>query len=453
MFGLRIAFALLFVFILVFASFSSAQLLGLGLECASRIAKKSVDIRVSIAEASTSKFNNIAEGASIDITNTLVFTVDKVNASVSCDESCGSIVSNKEASFSVRDKNGTPESFESRREGDFVIVGSATLWIDGITAAGECAIKCKDESLSGECSKTKPLFCSNGVLVNKSSVCGCPAGLGMTGEECAPFLCEDGTRYGTCSLKKPLYCDEGKTINKSSVCGCPLGQNVSGESCAFPKCDDGTSYSACSESKPSYCEGGVLVNKSSVCGCPSGLTPFRNACRKPVCADGTVFGECSFNRPFFCTQQGVLAKKASLCGCPRDYAVSEDECVLKKCFDGTPYNECSASKPNFCFNGTFIEDPVSCGCPENYAIGAVGCVPLVGVEEAEKNKAMSLIEATLKYLAVGLTILAVFYVIYHKFMGKRRSMEEKEKWISGEYESEGESGGIEEIGELPKKKK
>ena len=35
---------------------------------------------------------------------------------------------------------------------------------------------CSDNILSGKCSATKPLYCSNGTLINNCTLCGCPSG-------------------------------------------------------------------------------------------------------------------------------------------------------------------------------------------------------------------------------------------------------------------------------------
>jgi hypothetical protein len=43
--------------------------------------------------------------------------------------------------------------------------------------------------------------------------------------------CADGTSYGKCSQDPPYYCSEGKLIEYSSLCKCPFGWNVSGRSC------------------------------------------------------------------------------------------------------------------------------------------------------------------------------------------------------------------------------
>jgi hypothetical protein len=53
--------------------------------------------------------------------------------------------------------------------------------------------------------------------------------LKTAGEQCTsfPFVsvdCSDGTPSGQCSATKPKYCSSGSLINKCSTCGCPAGQ-------------------------------------------------------------------------------------------------------------------------------------------------------------------------------------------------------------------------------------
>jgi len=45
--------------------------------------------------------------------------------------------------------------------------------------------------------------------------------------------CNDGTYYNSCSLNKPYYCENGILTEKSSVCGCPKEWNIEGNSCRF----------------------------------------------------------------------------------------------------------------------------------------------------------------------------------------------------------------------------
>ncbi len=40
----------------------------------------------------------------------------------------------------------------------------------------------------------------------------------------APSLCTDGTLFGQCSITKPLQCSNGLLINNCQTCGCPSGQ-------------------------------------------------------------------------------------------------------------------------------------------------------------------------------------------------------------------------------------
>ena len=45
--------------------------------------------------------------------------------------------------------------------------------------------------------------------------------------------CNDGTFYDTCSLNKPYYCDDGMLVEKSSVCGCPKAWTIKDEKCDY----------------------------------------------------------------------------------------------------------------------------------------------------------------------------------------------------------------------------
>ncbi|MBN2067551.1 MAG: hypothetical protein JW744_03725 [Candidatus Diapherotrites archaeon] len=43
--------------------------------------------------------------------------------------------------------------------------------------------------------------------------------------------CEDGTEYGKCSNEKPIYCEDGNLVSKASVCGCGVDEEVEEEEC------------------------------------------------------------------------------------------------------------------------------------------------------------------------------------------------------------------------------
>jgi hypothetical protein len=47
------------------------------------------------------------------------------------------------------------------------------------------------------------------------------------------LTCNDGTFYDSCSLNKPYFCEKGILVEKSSVCGCPKGWTISGEVCSY----------------------------------------------------------------------------------------------------------------------------------------------------------------------------------------------------------------------------
>ena len=57
------------------------------------------------------------------------------------------------------------------------------------------------------------------------------------------MICGDGTFYDTCSLDKPYYCSEGILIESASVCGCPEGFIKSGDSCTSSHFTDGKEIS------------------------------------------------------------------------------------------------------------------------------------------------------------------------------------------------------------------
>jgi len=146
---------------------------------------------------------------------------------------------------------------------------------------------CSDGTGYGLCSTTKPSYCSSGSLIDNASVCGCPIGYNISGNSCIvnstgnSTSCSDGTLYGQCSATKPSYCSSGVLVNNASVCGCPIGYNISGNNCVIistGNCSDGTGYGLCSASKPSYCNNGNLFDNASVCGCPSGYNRSGNYC-------------------------------------------------------------------------------------------------------------------------------------------------------------------------------
>ena len=137
---------------------------------------------------------------------------------------------------------------------------------------------CSDGTFYDECSATKPLYCSNGNLVNKCSFCNCPSQqlCNETTEVCYS-VCDDNTPYGQCSISKPKYCDNGNLIDNCTRCGCLVGQNCNSTS---EKC---YTLSNCSGSvilnlTPSTVEssGSVIPSTSGLSDCNNKIIFFKN---------------------------------------------------------------------------------------------------------------------------------------------------------------------------------
>src|SRR3989344_1115729 len=69
----------------------------------------------------------------------------------------------------------------------FFFIGFAWLFSDLIDDVDEISFDsstCGDGSLEGTCSANKPYYCSDGILVERASVCGCPSGLIQNKDSC-----------------------------------------------------------------------------------------------------------------------------------------------------------------------------------------------------------------------------------------------------------------------------
>ncbi|MEW5996708.1 MAG: hypothetical protein AB1657_03890 [Candidatus Micrarchaeota archaeon] len=191
---------------------------------------------------------------------------------------------------------------------------------------------CSDGTSLGACSSSKPFFCTaSGVLESRPSLCGCPSGSVLRGEECISS-CEDETPLNSCSPTRPFYCNQyGSIVEKASECGCPSNAIRSGESC-IPACSDGTLPSQCSSTKPYYCtESLTLTPDPERCGCPSGTVLSEGECKAAKCIDDTPVGGCSANMlPMYCDETLTLVRNPRVCGCLADEILSEDE---SQCLD------------------------------------------------------------------------------------------------------------------------
>ncbi len=315
---------------------------------------------------------------------------------------------------------------------------------------------CSDGTRYGKCSATKPLYCFAGQLVNRCKACGCPSAdficqingtstskidKGAWGE-CISKKCTDGTSYNNCSITKPLFCSNGTLINDCTSCGCSSGQscNTTSKTCyATPNvtcsdtdggnyyvkgivtfsnsstingtftdscgwdsnlwefqcinnsvftylyrscpngcldgacinttCSDGTPNLNCSATKPKYCSNGTLVNNCNSCGCLSG-----QGCNTTTqtCYSGCTYGPniipygCySPNYPLYCSYSGLFRSNCSVCGCPSSSpaCITNGSC-MGICPDGTPELSCSTTKPLYCrWTGSLINNCNLCGCP------------------------------------------------------------------------------------------
>ena len=234
---------------------------------------------------------------------------------------------------------------------------------------------CSDGTLSGQCSATKPNYCTASGLVSNCTSCGCPAGqsCNVTSNACysiivLPQNCSDGTLSGQCSVTLPKYCQNGTFVNNCTGCGCPSGYscNASSNACYTPLCSDGTGYGNCSLTRPKFCSNGTLIDNCSRCGCPAGqaCNASSSACYVPMCSDGTLYNLCSVTKPKYCSN-GTLIENCTACNCPigQNCNVTSNACYAPLCSDGTPYNQCSAAKPIYCKNGTLADNCTNCGCP------------------------------------------------------------------------------------------
>jgi len=97
---------------------------------------------------------------------------------------------------------------------------------DNNSKGTSCTNECSVEGVK-QCSGNAYQVCGNhdndsclewGSIINCSSNTVCQDG------NCVQQECTDSTPYKQCSSEKPLYCDNGNLINRCSICGCPSNQ-------------------------------------------------------------------------------------------------------------------------------------------------------------------------------------------------------------------------------------
>ncbi|MFA6376686.1 MAG: hypothetical protein WCX69_04780, partial [Candidatus Paceibacterota bacterium] len=90
-------------------------------------------------------------------------------------------------------------------------------------------LNCSDGTARGQCSKTQPKYCSNGILNDNCAKCGCnpdeESFCDTAGKICQGAVeCSDSTLGGQCSVTyKGWYCQKGNLVGNCRLCGCDAG--------------------------------------------------------------------------------------------------------------------------------------------------------------------------------------------------------------------------------------
>lgn len=237
---------------------------------------------------------------------------------------------------------------------------------------------CADGTANYACSSTKPKYCINGTLSNNCASCGCPSGQNcLSNGSCMTPVqnqtqnqtCSGGIPYGSCSATKPLYCSNGTLINNCALCGCTSGKTCLGNaSCGtVNNCSIGAT---CDTTKADGC-------------CPSNCLPDVDCCTQsgkywydwygcssnPNLQQGV--GNCTTST-LTCNQNSNDGCCPTLCvaGTDRDCCVNKGWCWIpgQGCYSTCNYGvgSCTASSqcgvsdnccPNWCSAGS---DPDCC---------------------------------------------------------------------------------------------
>lgn len=123
----------------------------------------------------------------------------------------------------------------------------------------------------------------------------------LRGDDCV------GTKYLTCSATKPKYCTNTTATNapslvdKASICGCPAGQTPSGDNCIAITCTGGTAINTVSSYSGTATVGGSSV---TLTGGFAPLTAQYNKTRAYCDSTGTLIFNCT----------GLIATPSVACG-------------------------------------------------------------------------------------------------------------------------------------------
>jgi hypothetical protein len=187
-------------------------------------------------------------------------------------------------------------------------------------------VTCQDEcSSSGlrKCSNNGYRTCGNydeDNCLEWSSITDCPPNTICQKGNCIQQKCRDGTPYSQCSSNKPLYCDNGSLINKCSLCGCPLNQECQIDgSCCRNECSQvglkgctNNGYQTCGNYDTDPC-----LEWSSMVSCPAETTCVRGNCiainlPKPEVEYWAVLVEPSVDKPIGAINASILLKNTLL---------------------------------------------------------------------------------------------------------------------------------------------
>ena len=202
-------------------------------------------------------------------------------------------------------------------------------------------------------------------------------------------LCRDGTPYESCSETKPLYCENGNLVEKCSICGCARGDCKGDNICSF--CDNPiqkivyaktegwqfTSIQVNSNDDVLITATGVWsgnVNAGDWHG-PEYGGPAPGGYLAPGLRAGSLVAKTDNNPPFNVGYgNSTTSQTGELYFGFNDVIYSDNDgnvtayiCLQgNRCSDGTPYGECSITNPFYCNNGNLIDNCQICGCHINY---------------------------------------------------------------------------------------
>ena len=266
--------------------------------------------------------------------------------------------------------------------GLFDSLGPQSLTGESVTILAQ---KCSDGTVYGHCSSTKPKYCSNGVIIDNCTKCGCSNNMScIAGGSCntppgisnvAIASADNSNLAGRALNCSSLLLDADRdNLNVTVLWSLNNVSNYSfGYNNNYP---NGTRFSA-------TLGGGNILAGSWYCQITAydGKNYSTNRSNtlqisEYICSDGTLSGRCSITKPNYCSNYGLVSNCTS-CGCPAGQScnASTNACYSiivqpQNCSDGTISGQCSVTLPKYCQNGTFVNNCTACGCPSGQSCNA-----------------------------------------------------------------------------------